>query len=979
MIDPKGRPLSGYVVKSPSSQGDATTDVEGKFSLDTDITGRVMIFVDKSSTIVDSDKDIEIVYDPASQTITSAAGIKVNTTRSSAAVDIVTSEDLENYSGYSSSNVIIGKLASLSTLLSSGSVDDDYVALYVRGKATSASSNALVLVDGFESSINRLSNLEIESITVLKDAVALAPYGLRGANGVVLVTTKSGTEGKPQFRVNVEYGVSKLEKRDYVGAAQYASMVNEARANDGLSAKYSDEQLAAQGTDQYLYPDMDWVDEMIKPMSNYTNGSLEMTGGSSKIRYYTMFDYKRYNGALNYTDLNPNYDLQNDMSRLNFRSNISLDITKTLSMGVKLGGRIDNSSDIQYGTTAGTGNGNITYGTNTYVNNYYNYLCATPANRYSIYNADGSYNGSANFRKNPYAELVELGYFDFHERTFDASVDLNYSLAFITEGLSASAAISFASEAIMSERYNGGTYAVYEPTTTWTPGDNGLYAESLTYNKYGDDAEVVFDEEYAIQERTNTMRFGFDYDRTFGDHSVVSTLIGERSELNFRGNAEAYKYVNFALSANYGFKGKYFADFVLSYAGSNAYESGNNMGFFPAAGLSWIASGEDFLNDSSVVDYLKFRASAGITGASPNANRFLYLNNYTGDGKYYFGQSATATTGLSESALMDPDFSWERGYSYNFGFDSRLFSNKVNFSFDAFVEKRANILDTYDEYVTSIVIYPNMYDCYAQVLNKGVDFTLGYGNSYKSGFAFSVAANGGFAKNKILQQYELENGVNSVVGYPVNSTFGYEVEGFYSSQEEIDARTHTFGDVQLGDIKYVDRDRNNVIDEYDKTYLGSSFPTFNFGLNLNASFCGVYVDAWFDGMAGGIKNVASNAIYNPLNGGEGNISAYAAENYWTAERADSATLPRLSYDYNRNNSQTNSLYLLNSSFMRLRTAEVGYSVPSKYLEKLKLGSVKLYLRGHNLFVVDAMDELDPEVTSGYPIAKSVYVGLNVGF
>ncbi len=272
-----------------------------------------------------------------------------------------------------------------------------------------------------------------------------------------------------------------------------------------------------------------------------------------------------------------------------------------------------------------------------------------------------------------------------------------------------------------------------------------------------------------------------------------------------------------------------------------------------------------------------------------------------------------------------------------------------------------------------------MYDCYAQVLNQGVDFTVGFSDSYNSGFSFNVSANGGFSKNKILQQYELETDPTSGIGYPVDAIFGYEACGFYSTAEEAAASTATFGSVMAGDIKYVDQDGSTIIDEDDQTYLGSSFPSLRYGLNLNASFKGFYLDAWFDGMAGGVKDLSSNVIYNPLNGTDGNISTYAAENYWTAERGDSATLPRLSYDTNVNNSQTNSLYIVSSNFMRLRTAEVGYAIPNKMLKKLNLGSAKLYVRGHNLFVIDAMDGVDPEVTSGYPIAKSVYVGLNVGF
>ncbi len=278
------------------------------------------------------------------------------------------------------------------------------------------------------------------------------------------------------------------------------------------------------------------------------------------------------------------------------------------------------------------------------------------------------------------------------------------------------------------------------------------------------------------------------------------------------------------------------------------------------------------------------------------------------------------------------------------------------------------------------MFYNNIYDCNAQILNQGFDFSLGFQDSFNSGFSYKVSANGGLAKNKILRQYELEDAVYSEVGNPVDGIYGYLFDGFYSSEDEIQNSTpSSFGDVQVGDIKYKNLNGDDVIDEGDMTYLGSSFPTFNYGVNINLSYRSFYVDAWFDGMAGGYKNVVSNVIYNPLNGTDGNISTYAAENYWTAERAETATLPRLSYDYNYNNSQTSSLFVVSSDFMRLRTAEIGYRLPSSILEKFSLGSAKLYLRAHNLWVLDSMDALDPEVTSGYPLTKSFYVGLNIGF
>lgn len=963
LIDAGNKKLSGYLIENTSNNKSAKSDKYGEFMIDVSKGDTLKVYLDGVylyDYVASGEKIIiSLPNNPYRNVIETVSYGKVDREKTSAAIDFVGFDKLEGHSFINGKHSITGKLSSLWTTLTCGLPESDGQNLFIRGKSSFNSNTPLVLVDGFESPIYNLNIEEIESVSVLKDAVATALYGLRGANGVLLVKTKKGTEGKSQFKLNFDFGVVQpVSVPEFVDASTYASMVNEARANDGLTPRYTDEELSLQGTDPYRYPDVDWREEMLKKSSFVTNTSLQFTGGSGKVRYYALLNHSYYEGAFLNTDKNPKYNTQNKLNRFNFRANVSMDITENTELNIRMGGRIKEETYPEVGSES-----------------FYNTLLSTPANRYVIYNEDGSYGGNNVYRNNPMGMMVGKGYDSRHARFVNTNLDLSHKMDYLLKGLSLNLAASFMTDFNVREQYRGASFAVKELVSA--PGEDPVYIE------YGKNKVLKYSSRAVTQDRTQNFRGSIDYDRKWGEkHSLSATMLADFSEQVYQNEAEAYRYMMFGITANYGLYGKYYADIVASYNGTNTYNPDHQFGFFPAGGLSWIISKEDFMKNIKWIDFLKFRTSYGLVGSDAigSYRRFMYLNNFSGNGSHRFGETAgTSIDGLSESALANPDASWEKDYKFNIGFDVRLFQN-LSFTFDYFREKRTGILQSIDPWITDMVGIGLPQINYGEVKNHGFDTSLSYVKTCKNGFTWGIDANMGLAKNKIEKYAEMQYTVNSRIGNSISAIYGYVSDGLYMNQNEIDeGPVNTFYNVQPGDIKLVDMNSDDVINEYDKVVIGDDFPSVRYGINFNMAYKGAYLVAEFDGMADYQKMLSSNIVYNPLNGGSGNISKYAAENYWRPDRAETATLPRLTTLVNYNNDKPNTIYMKDAGFIRLRTLEIGYSWNTENLRRLKMSGLKLFLRGHNLFSIDKMGELDPEITSGYPILRSYNLGLNVSF
>ncbi|MCG8580833.1 MAG: SusC/RagA family TonB-linked outer membrane protein [Bacteroidales bacterium] len=964
----KNKVLFGYVIKNSQTGDETITGKKGEFSINAS-AGQVLEVFYKGSKIdeieVEGENAIYTLYEnPFIKHVDGAYG-KINRSTSSAAMDVLTADRIESTSFTNTHHTAIGQLAGLTTVQNGGEPGSNGVDFYVRGLNSFRDASPLILVDGFTSDFEHLSNFEIESITVLKDAVATAMYGLRASNGVILVTTKRGRIGKTSLKVNADYGVMMpTTLPDYVDAYTYSTMVNEAHANDGLAPRYTQQQLDGYkaGGDPYNYPNVDWQDEMLKSSANYMNTSLEFRGGSKRVQYYSLISYMHADGLFKHTDENSQYSTANEFNRINFRTNADIELNSRFDLQLGIGGRLENRNDPQVGTTE-------------LINNIF----STPANRYVMYNENGSFGGSDQYRNNPMAQMVGKGYNDKHSRYINFNVRLNYDLDFIAKGLSASAEGSFNNTFIGTEKFKA-SYTVYDRVLV--PQPDGSTA--VTYVPYGQEETIKFDDRSTQQDRTETFRGYLAYNQEFGNHSVNAMLVYDQSKLVYRNDAEPYNFKGVSARANYGFKNKYFVDVVASYNGTNSYNPDNQYGFFPAIGAAWVLSSEDFLNDNSWIDYLKLRTSYGITGSSllDGYGRFSYLPNYGGNGSYRFGRTADQKIdGLSEKSIVNPDVEWEKGHQFNIGFDAVLF-NKLNVSVDYFNEKKTDILHSINTIATDMVGIDVPQYNYGEVKNSGFDATLSYTNHFANGFSWFAEGNIGFAKNEVTKAYQQANDPTPMVGESISVIYGYEANGFYQDATDIaNSPVNTLHPVQPGDVKYKDIAGNdNLINEYDRTAVGNWFPEMHYGITVGAELKGIYLTAAFDGIAKRDIMLNDHSMYRPLKNGYDNISEYAANNHWTPERGNSATLPRLSVSDNYNNYLPSSLYLQDGSYLRLRTAEIGYKFNTNVLERIKLSGAKLYLRGHNLLVLsDIAGDLDPEVRTGHPLLKSFNVGLNVQF
>ncbi len=881
--------------------------------------------------------------------------------RSAAAIDVLRAEEIGNTSFTNTHHTLLGRLAGLTTTHNGGEPGTNDLSFFVRGKSTFGANAPLVLVDGFESDFAHLNSYEIGSITVLKDAVATAMYGIRAANGVILVTTKRGKIGKTTLTVNADVGMlMPVSMPEFVNAYDYSRIINEAYQNDGLQPIYSDTELEGfrAANDKYTYPDVDWQDEMIKKSSLYTNASLEFRGGSKRVKYYALLGYMYADGFLKHTDANEKYSTATNFGRVNFRTNADIILNRTTDLQLGIGGRIEDRNDPEMWTGI-----------------MFDNIFSAPANRYVMYNEDGSYGGSNQYQRNPVAEMAARGYNEQHARTVNFNLRLNHKMDYLLDGLSASLEGSFMNS-FWAEQSFSADYAVYERTGVDTEG-------SPVYTMYGREEEISAGNRSSNQNRTETFRAYLNYDKTFGDHSVTAVVLYDQQELVDRNDHEAYRFQGVSGRVNYGFQKKYYLDLVAAYNGTNSYNPDKQFGFFPAAGLAWVASNEDFMSGLDWMNHLKVRTSYGITGnyRLNGYRRFMHLSNYSSGSSYRFGKTANENySELSVTDIANPDAEWEKGYQFNTGFDLLVF-DKVNVSFDYFLEKRTDILQSVGNNVTSMggIDLPRVN--FGEVENSGFEVTVGYHHKGQDGLSWFANVNVGFAKNEITKRYEIAGEPESQIGHSIDAIFGLTTDGFYADNTDVaNSPRNTFERVQAGDVKYVNKDGNDVIDDFDYSDIGNSFPEMHFGLNLGVEYKGIYFSALLDGNALVDASYKYNLVYRPLRGGDDNISQYAADNYWTPERGNSAKLPRMTVSGNNNNYRTSDLYLEDGDFIRLRTAEVGYKFPKNLIGWAKVSNAKLYVRGHNLLVIDNIDaDIDPEVSSGHPLLKSFNVGLNVQF
>tara|TARA_R110002050_G_scaffold300670_1_gene471426 strand:+ start:12316 stop:15165 length:2850 start_codon:yes stop_codon:yes gene_type:complete len=882
-------------------------------------------------------------------------------------ISTIYSDEITKSTVASTGEALFGRLPGLTVIKNSGQ-PGSVPSIYIRGRNTYGNSEPLVIVDGFRSNYDQLSLYEIESISVLKDAAATAMYGQEAANGVLLVTTKRGTISETKIDFAFDAGwQSPTQLPDLLNASEYATLYNEALANDGLAPRYSVEDIASYGKDgafKYTHPDNRFFDDLLKKSSPIMLGGLNITGGTDKVRYMVALGFMHNGGIYNYTDLNDSYSTQTTTNRYNLRSNLDINITEKLSAKIDISGRLDQRN--YPGVTA-----------DIIFSSMYN----TPPQEYAMINPDGTPGGSAQFTDNPYGLISQLGFKSFTDRDLNTSLMLAYDFDGALEGLKVSGGGAVSNWMRAWDNKEKTQFAVYSI-------DSYVDDTTVVYSKYNDDQDLSWVTNAESNQRIN-VEANASYERTFGLHSLHTMLMYHMDEYEANTNHYKFKNAGFGLRVHYGYDQKYFGEFTSGYYGQEQYMTGNRFGFFPAAGVAWVPSNEDFLKDNSVIDYLKIRASYGMVGGgmaftgTDLSSRIFFNQYYSGAPGSAFGEnSQTNYAGRQEGRSASPNVTWDKSYKTDISFETTLWGH-VNYMFNYYNDKRTDIL-TIDNQIPAAFGMNNGRQAYlnsGEVVNKGYETTLDLFGDL-GGFEYSIQGGLWFNRSEIVSQpnatvYEYDH--RSAIGKPVGQLFGYETAGFFSSDAEAanHAYLQTFGDVGAGDVIYVNQTGDDhVIDNNDQIALGyTAIPEYTYSLGGDLKYKRVSLSVFGQGTMN--SSIMLGGYFIPFNT-QGNSFDYALDR-WNQDNMINARFPRLSTVSNSNNTQPSDIWLISGDYFKIRNIELGYMITEKGTSKM-FSNTRIYVRGMNLFTfAKEIDFTDPETRLGYPSMKSVSFGISTSF
>ena len=899
--------------------------------------------------------------DKKSQTVDLGYGVESTEFLTTAATYTITAEELSRTSAISLADALYGKLLGLTALQNTGFKGEEGrgASFNIRGIQTTGETDILILVDGLERPIDRLSVEEVESVTVLRDAAAVALYGHEGINGVLLVKTK---RGQADSGFHLKTGVSRKlqfdpQMAEMVSAYDYANALNTARVNDGNTVAYTDAELQKfqDGSDPLVYPNVNWKDEVFKNTADETRAFVSMYGGSDKVEYYTQLDYTDAQGLYKNPDQG-DWNSQLKYSKANIRANVDFQVTKST--------RVRTNILAIFMETNGVPNINS--------NDAWWHLYKVPALAFPIKTQSGAWGGSQTYGDNNLvAKATGTGYTKTHQRQIWADMTLEQDLDFILSGL---------------KFYLGGSYDnasnTYENRSMgyqwgWNYYDGGIMKEVL--NGTVED-KLVFNYWVDSQWRIGTVNTGLKYAKHFnnGDNFAANAGYNMKSEIR-DGQSNTWYRANWNLALHYDHAEKLVADVVLAANGSNrSYPA--KWAFSPTAALGYIFVDNP---ESNGLNYGKVRLSGGIQHTDYVPVNGLWLPAWNAShGQFWYGNSFNGTWGAFLTQFPTTDFQQEAAYKANFGTDLRI-ANSLDFTVDAFYQQRRNILVSASSLNSAVVGIQSAYDDKGVVASYGVEAGLRYAKTFSNGLNVNFGANGSFTKSQILQWIETPAYPNlSVIGGPADAARGLIAEGFFQSQEEINnSPLQEFGQVKVGDIKYKDVNQDGVINENDYVAMdwGSAVPAVNYGFNLGFEFKGIGLNASFQGAACQIKNLMYvDGVWGALSDNR-NLSTEYYNNCFDVAGA-SALYPRLSTTRVANNEQASTIWYRNVSWLKLRDCEIYYRLPASLLSRIKISDAKVFVQGQNLLSFGNIPGMDAEnLNTGYPVLKAVNFGLSVVF
>lgn len=962
VIDTTNSPVIGANVTQKGTINGTITDIDGKFTLEVPKGATLVISYigyDVQELAVTGESNYEIILKENTQNLEEVVVVgygtqkKVNLTGS---VATIKSDQLQNRSASNVTNLLTGQMPGVTILQSSGQPGADTGALRVRGIGTmNSGTSAMVIVDGVESTMGSVDPNDIDNISILKDAAASAIYGVRAANGVILITTKKGAQGKPKITYDGYIGWQEATRiPNFLGSYDFAVLMNEAYKNDGASENSLPYDATAlqkfkDGSDPLNNPNSDWLHALLSENGLFHNHHLSVNGGNQDIHYAVSFGYYNKEGLI------PNTDYK----KINFRANLDAKLNNRLSFQLNLAGyRGDTEAPAD--------------GVDNIIHYAYRETPVTP-----IQAADGHYVRFKN-EHNSVASANESGVSQTYNYGFSGNIGVEYK---ILDGLkfrgNASTRFTLAEWGGHSNTmyyYSPGDYKNLKSTTNSIANSDGKTLEvnlqayldyNKTFGKHAISGLLGYSQIY------NKYRYLYAYRKNLPNSNTLDQI--DAGEENGQKNS-GYENENALRSGfarvNYVYDDRYLFEANLRYDGTSRFPKNNRFGAFPSFALGWRISEESFFK-ADWVDNLKLRASWGLLG-NQEIGDYAYYNTYAFGYNYSFGGSKVPTISIS-SPMSNTNITWEKTEQINIGVDAALFANKLTVTAEWFRKQTRDILLTLP--ILNMVGVGAPYQNAGAVRNTGFELQVGHNNRINS-LQYSVTANVSYVKNKITDLKGADTPGQSV-NDPLSAYYGYVCEGIFRTEDDLKnhADQSAFGKPVLGDLMYKDVTGEGTVDSKDRVILGSTFPKWNFGLNLTASYKGFDIGALLQGAADVKGMVPAEIGWAFYNGGKV-IDKYMDR--WT-ESNPNGSMPRLSMS-NSSNRKTSSFWVKDASYMKLRNLQLGYSIPKQVLGKANINRLRVYCSIDNLFTITGFEGTDPEATGNvHPLTRSYSFGINLSF
>lgn len=1018
VTDPSGLTVIGASVYEEGTRNGVVTDVDGKYELTVSSPSAVIVFsvlgYEEVSETVGNRAVINVVLKEDSMALDEVVVVGYGVQKKgtlTGSIASVNSEKLSQAPTDNVANLLGGKLPGLVSRQTSGVPGDNESEIYIRGIATTGSSSPLILVDGIERDFANLDPSEIADITILKDAASAAVYGVKGANGVILVTTKRGDNRPASITYNGAVTFSQnADMLELLDGPSFAYWHNLASDLDGVARQYSEKEIGyiKNGNDpQGVLGNTDWLDLIFKDVAVGHNHNLSVTGGNDKVRYFVGGSFLDQDGIISNVWFR----------RYNLRSNIDVNITDRLTLKLDVSGRIENRH--QPGVSAGSSdptasldNGGKEYG---YKNIVYYAISARPT--VNPKTPDGDYIGY----NNPLIARDESGFNDKNTSYVYTTATLEYRIPGI-EGLTAKGIFSYDFQNTLQKQM---TLPCLQVTPQYGSHDDNDYLVMTTGNSPHSASGInKLTETHTLFSRF-TYQVMLNYAHTFGRHDIGADLVWEQTGTNSRTFSASKQ--NFAITeipdldfstevtpnsvtgnhldtgrqgllvrANYAYDQKYLVQASVRGDWSAKFAPGHRLGIFPAVSLGWRISEEGFMDGTrDILDNLKFRVSYGILG-NDAIDDFLYVQGLGLSTTPEVVINGTPQMGLSTTSIPNRRITWETTTTYNAGVDFSLWKGRLTFEGDAFYKVTTDILQS-----QSGQMPPSIGGNYASIVNSGVvdvrgfEIVLGHSNRV-SDFVYSVSANMSFARNRYVSTNDSDNipSYQSKIGQPLGGVLGYVSDGLYQTEEDLAMAPKYNSGVRLGDIKYRDLNGDGRITAEDRTWIaGSQIPEIMYGLNIDMNWKGFDLSLFFQGAAN--TDIMLCGTYTALGFSDGtyytqtfkwgsNPPKYLVEGSWRPDHTN-ASYPRLSTQSSNNNVLTSDFWKRDASYLRLKNLQFGYTLPRKAVEKIRMQNIRVYFSASNLFTISALSRLgiDPEapsVNNGYyPQQRVMSLGLSFTF